>query len=159
MTPNTAFRVPPGAVSEVHILDTGVRMVNLRLEFLLAPKTDGFERFPPLPAWSFLIQSSKGEKVLFDLSIPPDNATYPPAALELHKEAEVKIDGTKNVADILRGQGVNLSEISSVIWRYVPQPACTDCKTNECAQSPSLGSYWRHDDTPQNDGTSRGARL
>ena len=130
MTSNADFLVPPGNVSQVHIIDTGVRMIDLIFGFLLSPTIEGLERFQPMPAWSFLIQSSKGEKVLFDLSIPPDSTTYPPAALELHRVADLKIEGSNHVADVLRGKGVNLSEIKSVIWRYAPQIACTSCKSN-----------------------------
>jgi glyoxylase-like metal-dependent hydrolase (beta-lactamase superfamily II) len=116
-TPNT-FYVPPGAVAQVHILDTGVRMVDLGFDVLLTPKVDGFEKFLPLPAWSFLVESSEGEKVVFDLSFPPDNTMYPPAAVELISGAGVTIDGTKHVADILRAESISLPEIRSVIWSH-----------------------------------------
>lgn len=93
-------------------------MFDLKLGVLLAPGIDHFDKFPPLASWSFLIQSSKGQKVLFDLSFPPDARAYPPAASELLNGVGVKVEGVKHVANILKENGIDPAEISSVIWRY-----------------------------------------
>jgi hypothetical protein len=117
MTLSAVFNVPAGASAQVHIIDSGVRMSNLNLSVLLTPGLDGFEKFPPLASWSFLVRSSKGQRVLFDLSFPPNADMYPPAALELVEGAGVKMEGTKHVADVLKENGVDPTEIRSVIWR------------------------------------------
>jgi hypothetical protein len=118
MTPKAPpFDVPPGAIAQVHIIDTTVRMVGMPVNFVLTPSLDGFETLGPLAAWSFLVQSSKGEKVLFDLSIPPNAASCPPIIREMFKKASVKIEGAKNVADILKENKIDPADIGSVIWR------------------------------------------
>ena len=116
MTSQALFPVPAGAAAVVHIIDTKVRMTGLPTNWLLTPGVDGFDVFPPLASWSFLIQSSRGEKLLFDLSFPPDPRTYPPAAQDLIKPVAIE-GGNKHVVDILRENGVDPAEVGSVVWR------------------------------------------
>lgn len=119
MTAVPSFSTPAGATAQVYIINTDVYLAGLPVAALLSPSVDGFEMFRPLASWSFLVQSSKGEKVLFDLSIPPDTTTYPPAILEMvtAASAPVSVEGTNHVADILKGNGIDPADIGSVIWR------------------------------------------
>lgn len=93
-----------------------MRMDDIPFGFLLAPPVDGFETIS-IPGWSFLIQSSKGQKVLFDLCFTPDKQTYTPGAWDFIKAAGAEVHGTKHVADILKSNNIDPAEISSVIWR------------------------------------------
>jgi hypothetical protein len=91
-------------------------MDDITLGVLLAPPVDGFETIS-IPGWSFLIQSSKGQKVLFDLCFTPDKEIYPPGTWDLIHAASALIHGNKHVADILKNNNVDLAETSSIIWR------------------------------------------
>ena len=119
MTVASSFHVPSGATAQVSIINTDVYLADLATAALVAPSVDGFEKFRPLASWSFLVQSSKREKVLFDLSIPPDTTTYTPAIKEMLKAASASIDGTKHVAHVLKENGVDPADIGSVVWRSV----------------------------------------
>ena len=116
MASKPSFSVPSGEIAQVSIIETGMRMEDLTLGFLLSPPVDGFETIS-IPGWSFLIQSSKGQKVLFDLCFTPDRQTYPPGAWDLINAARATVSGTKHVADILKNNNVDPAEIGSVIWR------------------------------------------
>lgn len=116
MVSKPAFSIPSGEIAQVSIIETGMRMVDIRLGFLLAPAVDGFETIS-IPGWSFLIQSSKGQKVLFDLCFTPDKEKYTPGTWDLINATDSMIHGNKHVADILKDNKVDLAEISSGIWR------------------------------------------
>lgn len=117
-TSKALFNVPPGATAQVHIIDTTSHVTHMPTKFLLAgPEIQGFENFPPLGSWSFLIQSSNGQKAVFDLGVPPDVNSLPPAVVNLLKETGVKFEATKHVAEILKENNVDRTEIGSVIWR------------------------------------------
>ncbi|KAI0505578.1 beta-lactamase-like protein [Xylaria bambusicola] len=118
MTAAPSFDIPAGTIAHVYIINTDVYLTNLATAALLTPSIDGFDKFRPLASWSFLIQSSKGEKVLFDLSIPPDPASYSPAILEMLDAVSASVDGNKHVADVLRGDGIDPADIGSVIWSH-----------------------------------------
>ncbi|KAI1358053.1 beta-lactamase-like protein [Xylaria arbuscula] len=113
-----SFDVPAGATAQVSIIDTEVYLVDLPTATLVTPSVDGFEKFGQLGSWCFLVQSSKGEKVLFDLSIPPDTTMYTPAIQKMIEEASASIDGVNHVADVLKSNGVDPRDISSVIWSH-----------------------------------------
>ncbi len=118
MTSEATFDVPPGAAAEVYIIDSQVRVHGLPTALLLTPPLDHMETLPPLPTWCFLVQSSKGEKVLFDLAMPPDLTSYTPAVGKVWSIPGVKVEAGKHVADILQENGIDPADISSVIWRY-----------------------------------------
>jgi hypothetical protein len=116
MASKPTFSIPSGETAQVSIIETGMRMDDISLGFLLAPPVDSFETLS-IPGWSFLIQSSKGQKVLFDLCFNPDKQTYPPGTLEFINAAGAKVHGTMHVADILKSNNVDPAEITSIIWR------------------------------------------
>lgn len=111
------FKVPTGATAQLYIIDTGLRMTEFPAAIVLAPHLTGLEKLPPFGAWSFLIQSPKRRKVLFDLSMPPNAAIYPPSVVDEIKNAKVIMQGSNHVADVLRENKMDPAEISSVIWR------------------------------------------
>ncbi|KAH8897437.1 hypothetical protein GQ53DRAFT_791903 [Thozetella sp. PMI_491] len=117
MASKTLFDVPSGAVAQVHIIDSTVRITGFPAGVVVVPDVDGFDQLPPLGSWSFLIQSSKGQKVLFDLSIPPMDS-YPPFLLNMLTKFGVKVETSKHVSDVLKENGMDLAEIGSVIWSH-----------------------------------------
>ncbi|KAH8894618.1 hypothetical protein GQ53DRAFT_839624 [Thozetella sp. PMI_491] len=118
MASKPVFEVPAGARAEVHIINTPSRMVDLPISLLLSPSVDGHEKFAPLASWSFLIQSSKGQKVIFDLGFPADMDAYPPAAKDLVNGVGVQLAELKHVADVLKENDVDPAEIGSVVWSH-----------------------------------------
>lgn len=116
MAAKPSFSVPSGETAHVSIIETGMRMDDITLGFLLTPPMAGFETIS-IPGWSFLIQSPKGQKVLFDLCFTPDKETYPPGAWDLINVTGAAIHGSKHVADILKSNNIDPAEINSVIWR------------------------------------------
>lgn len=117
MTSKPSFDVPIGAAAKVQIIDTGFRLSGIPANFLLTPEMKGLEGLPPMGSWSFLVESSTGQKVLFDLGGPSDISQFPSSVADLIKEVGVKLEGTRTVADILTENGIGLAQISSVIWR------------------------------------------
>jgi hypothetical protein len=116
MASKPTFNIPSGETCQVSIIETGMRMDDIALPFLLTPPVKGFETIG-IPGWSFLIQNSKGQKVLFDLCFTPDREKYPPGTWDLINMSQAKVHGTKHVADILKENNVDPAEIGSVIWR------------------------------------------
>ncbi|GAB1316386.1 hypothetical protein MFIFM68171_06596 [Madurella fahalii] len=120
MTSKTLFDIPAGATAQVSIIDSTVRVTKVKPDFFLAgPKVDGFDELSPIPAWSFLIQSSTGQKALFDLAVPPDFTTsFAPSIVGRIGETGWSVRVEKDIADILKENSVDPSEISSIIWSH-----------------------------------------
>ena len=140
MTSKLSFTVPAGSSAKVHIIDTKMRMCGMPANWLLTPDVEGFATIPPFAAWSFLVESSGGQKVLFDLSFPPDATTYPPPVHDLIKP--ISFDGERyHVADILRRNGVDPAEIGSVVWRQVNRV----CNTSDIILTELVSHHhWDH---------------
>jgi hypothetical protein len=119
MASQSIFKVPSGAVAEVHIIDSKVRIEGMPASMLLTPGVEHFDILPPLPSWSFLVQSSKGEKILFDLSTPADLTSFTPTVQNIWTYPGIKMNPAKDIAEILKENQIDPAEISSVIWRYV----------------------------------------
>lgn len=120
MTAEISFDVPNGAAAKVHIIDSGFRLSGMPTNFLLSPEMKGFDELPALGSWSFLVESSTGRKVLFDLGGPSDVNSFPPSVAAVIEEVGVAVKGTTSVAELLMANGVELSDIESVVWRYEP---------------------------------------
>jgi hypothetical protein len=115
MTPKPSFEVPEGAVAKVHIIDSGFRLSGMPTNFLLSPEMEKFDEFPSLGSWSFLVESSTGRKVLFDLGGPSDVGSFPPSVVAAIEEVGVTVNETKSVADVLTESGVELTHIDCVM--------------------------------------------
>ncbi|ERT00707.1 uncharacterized protein SPSK_07614 [Sporothrix schenckii 1099-18] len=118
MTSKALFDVPPGAAARVSIIDSTLRLKKMPVKYLLTPPVDGLEYLAPLTTWSFLVESSRGEKALFDLGVPPDLSRFSPAVVAKLKASGWDVTAEKNVADILAENGVDPSEIKSIIWSH-----------------------------------------
>lgn len=117
MPSNVSFTGPAGAAAKVSIIDSGFRLSGLSTDMLLTPSIDDFDRLPGVGSWSFLVESSTGRKILFDLGGPADIALFPPQVADAVKQADAKVEATKTVADILVENGIELTQIDSVILR------------------------------------------
>jgi glyoxylase-like metal-dependent hydrolase (beta-lactamase superfamily II) len=118
MTSKALFDVPPGATAQVSIIDSTLRITNMPVTYLMTPAMEGFDKFRFLPTWSFLIQSSTGQKALFDLGVPPDTTTFAPVVVDNLKKSGWTIEVKQHVADTLKDNGLNPAEIASVIWSH-----------------------------------------
>jgi hypothetical protein len=119
MASKALFDVPKGATAQVRIIDSTFRLSGMPISQLMDPPLDGLDTLPTAMTWSFLIESSTGKKALFDLGVPPDIKTYAPAILNMLEGAGWDLWAEKNVADILKANGIDPAEINSVIWRCV----------------------------------------
>lgn len=115
--PKPTFDVPPGAVAKVSIIDSTLRLAGMSASWLTKPPIEGWETFPTVPTWSFLIESSTGKKALFDLGAHADLTKYIPRTQENIKKNGWKVETKEHVADIVKRHGVDPKEIDSVIWR------------------------------------------
>jgi len=113
------FDVPSGATAKVSIIDTTLRVNGILSSSFVAPALEGFDTLPTMPAWSFLIESSTGRKIVFDLAVPPDPYnSYAPAVVQQLEGFGWDVQVEKHVADILADGGVNITEIESVVWSH-----------------------------------------
>ncbi|EED80741.1 predicted protein [Postia placenta Mad-698-R] len=69
-----------------------------------------------VPSFAFLIDHEVHGKFMFDLGLRKGGKGYPPAWDETL--IELKVDCSKNVADLLQEGGVQPSSINSIIYRY-----------------------------------------
>ncbi|KAI1854044.1 hypothetical protein JX265_003632 [Neoarthrinium moseri] len=90
----------------------------MSVDYLLKPPVDKFDELNNLPTWSFLVESGQGRKVLFDLGIPKDLNVYPPTIVNDIKKHGWDIRVEKDIADILRENGLKPIDIQSVIWSH-----------------------------------------
>ncbi|KAK6082533.1 metallo-beta-lactamase superfamily protein [Seiridium cupressi] len=118
MTQKPLFNVPSGATAKVSIIDSTLRFSKMKVEFLMGPPVDGFDEVNGLPTWSFLVESSAGQKVLFDLGVPKDIGTYTPSIQKSIKDGGWELRVEKNVAEVLKDNGINPGDIESVVWSH-----------------------------------------
>lgn len=118
MPSNVSFTGPAGAVANVSIIDSGFRLSGLATNLLFTPSVEHFDKLPGVGSWSFLVESSTGRKVLFDLGGPADIDQFPPRVADAVKQADAKVEAVKSVADVLVENGIELTQIKSVIIRY-----------------------------------------
>ncbi|KAF2500167.1 Metallo-hydrolase/oxidoreductase, partial [Lophium mytilinum] len=70
------------------------------------------------PSYSTLIEHPSGRKLLFDLSVRKDWENLSPAITAMNEQIGTKIEAEKGVSDVLSENGINPSEIESVIWSH-----------------------------------------
>lgn len=120
MPQQPTFDVPAGAAAKVSIIDSTLRLSNMKTSYLMTPNLPGLDTLAPLTTWCFLVESPTGKKALFDLGVPPnyDSSFTPAIQTKLRNSGwEVKVE--KHVADSLKEGGIDPGSISSVVWRYV----------------------------------------
>ncbi|KAL2216617.1 beta-lactamase-like protein [Thermoascus aurantiacus ATCC 26904] len=115
---NITLNIPPGATANVKIIDTTSRISKLETSYFMRPPLAGMEYMPTLPAWSFLIESPSGRKILFDLGAPKDWEHLAPVTSERLKRLGWDIKVEKNVVEILEEHGVRGADVESMIWSH-----------------------------------------
>ncbi|KAF4997924.1 hypothetical protein FGRMN_3515 [Fusarium graminum] len=119
MAQRPLFEVPSGEPAKVSIIDSSLRMSNLPLSLLMKPLMQGMDMMPTATTWSFLVESPSGKRALFDLGVPKDPLhNFSPMWVKTITEANLGLDVPKNVADILKDNGMQPSEIDTVIWSH-----------------------------------------
>lgn len=100
---------------KVSIIDTTSR-VHIPTVPFFQPAIKGFG-FLDCPAFSFLIQSSSGRSLLFDLGVRKDWQNLAPVVTDWIQEWGAKVTVEKDVAEILEDNGVKRESIEAIIWR------------------------------------------
>lgn len=115
---NTEFPVPASIETvQVRIIDSTSKIENLQVNLLMEPPIHGLEYLPALPSWSFLIEHPSGQKALFDLGVPKDWRSFPPASVGHIDQFGWEVTVEKEVIDVLGENGVSADQINSIIWR------------------------------------------
>ncbi|KAI4595365.1 hypothetical protein KJ359_007040 [Pestalotiopsis sp. 9143b] len=109
---------PSGAVAKLSIIETGARIIGVPVSAFFGPPLDGFENLPSSPAWSFLVESPSGRKIVFDLAMNNDPEKVTPSVKEEIEAIHARAEVPKNVAQELSSGGVSLSSIESIIWSH-----------------------------------------
>ena len=118
--PKPTFNVPAGAAAKVSIIDSTLSIDGMNTGYLMGPDMPGFDVFPTIPTWSFLVESSTGKKALFDLGVPPNyESAFTPLIQNKLKNSGFDVKVEAHVADILKEGGVDPGSINGVIWRLV----------------------------------------
>lgn len=113
------FNVPAGVPAKVSIIDSTLRLSNMRAGYLMTPELPGLDTLPTLTTWCFLVESPTGKKALFDLGVPPDyDSSFTPAVQTKLRGSGWEVQVEKHVVDTLQDGGVDPGSIDSVIWRY-----------------------------------------
>ena len=105
---------------DVRVIDSTAR-IKIPIAGFIQDRIPGHE-FLECPAYSFLVEHSSGQKVLFDLGVRKDIEGFPPVILDRIKQM-IALNGAmpveSDIATILQ-QGessVELETINAIIWR------------------------------------------
>ena len=105
---------------DVSVIDSTAR-IRIPIAAFIQDKIPGHE-FLECPAYSFLVEHSSGQKVLFDLGVRKDIEGFPPVILDRIKQM-IALNGAmpveSDIATILQ-QGessVEIEKINAIIWR------------------------------------------
>ncbi|UPK95545.1 hypothetical protein LCI18_006480 [Fusarium solani-melongenae] len=116
-----SFKLPSSTnVVDVRVIDSTARL-RIPMTTFVKDHVSGHD-FLDCPAYSFLIEHSSGQKLLFDLGLRKDIAASPPAILqsfvaESEKSgASVTVD--TDVASILTEASIDLNDIKAIIWSH-----------------------------------------
>ncbi|KAF2813780.1 putative N-acyl homoserine lactonase AttM, partial [Mytilinidion resinicola] len=101
---------------KVSVIDTNTR-ISLPFGLFLTPVFKGKDRLSA-PSYSTLIEHPSGRKLLFDLGVRKDWENLAPFILAMNQQIGATIAAGKNVSDVLSENGINPSEIESVIWSH-----------------------------------------
>lgn len=112
--PNLNIPASPHTV-QVSIIDSTSKIVG-PADYFLEPRIDGHERLVA-PAFSFLVENPRSSRtVVFDLGIRKDFENLAKPLWDgLKRVFEVEVE--KDVAHILKENGVKLESVEGIIWR------------------------------------------
>lgn len=107
--------IPQGSSANVSVLDTA-SIGNLPLEPYFECDVPRLHR-TRVPVFSYIITSSCGRRVLFDLGLRKDWRNLSPVAVSEVFHDELDIDCEHDVRDILEGQNIVANDIEAIILR------------------------------------------
>ena len=117
--PAPPLNIPASSTTvKVSIINTTSRVRGIPAPHFMTPAIKGFETLD-CPCYSFLVEHPNGRKVLFDLGVRKDWENLSPRIVGRIKDGGWKIEGEKNVAEILEKNGVELKSVEAIIWRLV----------------------------------------
>jgi hypothetical protein len=118
------------AIVTVRAINTTTDMYSSAVNFV-EPVIPGHEQLN-MTTLAFLIEhQSTGQKVLFDAGSRKDYWNFPPFIYQALLKASLGLKIEKNVSEILEEGGVDLKDVNSVIWRYVPCRHDPQCETDQ----------------------------
>ena len=126
MTTRQAKRPPPlripnsQAIVSVRIIDTTLSLYRGPARITWRPSIKGFDNFNA-GTWAFLIEHPTGRKLLYDLGLRKDWwKLAPTSGLQklIDSSAAKEIQVAKNIADILRENGIQLEDVEALIWSH-----------------------------------------
>jgi glyoxylase-like metal-dependent hydrolase (beta-lactamase superfamily II) len=118
MSTRSRINLPSGVSTVRTSLINSVNFGPAQIHRFMSPAVPGLETFETSPSHSFLIEHPSGRKLVFDLGIRKDYQNYAKKVAEYLPTTNYAIDVTRNVADILEENGVDLNEIEAVVWSH-----------------------------------------
>lgn len=116
-----AVAAPAGRPATVRILDSTATL-HFSPSKLLAPSIPGHQDIN-CPSYSFLVTSSTGRHVLFDLGVRKDWENLPPSQLQGLKNLNARITVEKDIMDILDEDGdpttPRSKDVEAIIWSHL----------------------------------------
>jgi hypothetical protein len=109
---------------DVYIIDTTTCVNGLPVSAFMNPQVPGMSMIVDGCSYSFLIKRkdpstpSKYDNLLFDLGARKDSENGPTVLVEQAKQMGFSFSVDKDVATILKDDGVDLSSIGGIIWSH-----------------------------------------
>ncbi|KAJ0297644.1 hypothetical protein COL5a_004796 [Colletotrichum fioriniae] len=105
---------PPGAAVKLFVLNNCF-LRGVPTAPYVEPIIPGHEIFNDLPCLVFLIESSTGRKVLFDLGLRKDWQKLSPVSLSEIRNDQIDIKLEEDIVDILKREGIVPGDIEAVV--------------------------------------------
>lgn len=99
------------------------------LERFMAPPVPGLDTFEAIPSLCFFLEHPSGRKLVWDLGIRKDYDNYAPKIASYIPTTKYKIQVSKNVAEVLQDNGVDLHQVEAVVWRFATNTLFPSAKT------------------------------
>lgn len=117
--PRPPWQLPAGnSTVKVRAINTTTDM-RLKSIGFFEPIIPGFET-ASMTTLAFLLEHpTSGKKILFDAGSRKDFWNFTPVVSGILIKGSAGLRVEKNVSEILEEKGIDLREISSVVWRYV----------------------------------------
>ncbi|KAK7446498.1 hypothetical protein CaCOL14_010907 [Colletotrichum acutatum] len=108
---------PPGATVKVSVLNNCF-LRGVPTAPYVEPVIPGHEKFNDLPCLVFLVESSTGRKVLFDLGLRKDWKNLSPVSLSEIQNDNIDIKVEEDIIDILKREGIDPGDIEAVVLSH-----------------------------------------
>jgi glyoxylase-like metal-dependent hydrolase (beta-lactamase superfamily II) len=118
MATQNKLDIPNGSATVKTSLINPVNFGPAQLHRFMAPAVPGLETFKTSPSHTFLIEHPSGRNLVFDLGIRKDFQNYSKKIADYLPTTNYDIQVTENVADILRRNGLDLTEVEAIIWSH-----------------------------------------